>query len=185
MPALPLIFADASPIDNLRDIGTQTGFSLQHVLSQAIAFLIVAWVLKKFAYGPVMIILEQRRKAIEESLANADRIKKELAEATADRAGIIKKANEQAQAIIAEAQAAANTVADRRAQEASAQAEEIIRKAHEASVLERDRLMTELKREVGALVIETTRKVAGKVLTSDDQARLTSETVSQLNAAQN
>jgi F-type H+-transporting ATPase subunit b len=66
-----------------------------------------------------------------------------------------------------------------------AQAQEIIRKAHEASALDRDRLMAELKQHVGELVIQTTQKVAGKVLTPDDQSRLNSEAIRQINAPNN
>ena len=115
----------------------------------------------------------------------SDRIKQELADAESTRLSIIQKANEQANAIIAEAQRSANIRAERRAREAAAQADDIIRKAHEAAVLDRDRLLAELKRHVGSLVIQTTEKVTGKVLTPDDQARLNSETVREINAANN
>ncbi len=179
------IFADTGPIDNLRQIGEQTGFSLPHLFSQAVAFLIVCASLTYFAYKPVRNILEERRQTIEQAMANADRIKKELADAEASRLDIIRKANEQADAIIAQAQKGAAIQTERRLQEATVQAQEILRKAHEAGVLDRDRLMGELKRQVGALVIQTTEKIAGKVLTSDDQARLNDETLHQLSAGNN
>ena len=163
------IFAQASaesagPIENLRQIGEQTGFSLPHLISQAIAFLIVAAGLTYFAYNPVRNILEERRKAIEQGIADADRSKKELADAQEARRKVLQKANEQAETIIAEAHKAATIRAEQRTREATAQAEDIIRKAHEAAALDRDKLMAELKREIGSLVIQTTSKVAGKVL---------------------
>ena len=67
-------------------------------------------------------------------------------------------------------------------QKAIAQAEQIISKAREATVLERQRMLIELKREVGALVVQTTGLVAGKVLTAEDQQRLVEETRRQLAA---
>ena len=179
------ILAQAGPIDNLKDIGLKTGFSYQHLLSQIIAFLIVAGVLQKFAYKPVREILEQRRKTIEEGMLNAEKIRKELSEAEASRLQIIQKANEQANAIIADAEKSAALRGEQRTQEATRQAEEIVKKAREAAVLERDRLLADLKREVGNLVVLTTGKVAGKVLNADDQARLNAETTSQLTAANN
>ena len=181
LSSLPL----ADIIDNFRSIGADTGFTLPQFISQIIAVSILFYALHRLAWKPVRTILERRRETIEESMANAEKIKKELAEAEAARLSLIQKANEQANAIIAEGQRSANVRAERRAREAAAQADDIIRKAHEASVLDRDRLLAELKRHVGSLVIQTTEKVAGKVLTPEDQARLNSETVREINAANN
>jgi F-type H+-transporting ATPase subunit b len=175
----------ANIIDNLRDVGAQTGFTLQQFIAQCIAFIVLCAVLQKFAWKPVATILIQRRKTIEESMANAEKIKGELADAEASRIKVIQKANEQANTIIAEAQKSAAILAERLAKEATAQAQDIVRKAHEASVLERDRLLAELKRDIGSLVVQTTEKIAGKVLTSDDQARLNNETLRHLGAGNN
>jgi len=179
-----LIFA-ATPLDNLRDVGQMTGFSVQQFLSQLLVFLIVCALLWLFAYKPVFVMLDLRRKTIADAMDNAEQVKKELADAEAARLSILQKANEQANILIADAQKAAAVVTERRTREASAQAEDIIRKAHEASVLERDRLLAELKREIGALVVQTTEKIAGKVLTTEDQQRLNNETLHELNAPNN
>lgn len=181
MPTLPL----ASIIDNLQVVGTQTGFNLPQFIAQCIAFTVLSVVLWIFAWKPVRTILEERRKTIEESMANADKIKSQLADAEATRLSIIQKANEKANLIIAEAEKSAAIVTEQRAKEATRQAEDIIKNAHEAAVLDRNRLMAELKRQVGELVIQTTQKVAGKVLTADDQARLNNETLRQLGANNN
>ncbi len=184
IPHLPL--ADLNDIKtNFENVGLQTGFSLQQFLVQCFVVTVLFLVLRKFAWQPVRTILEQRRTAIEESMANAQKIKKELADAEATRLSIIQKATEQASAIVAAAEKAAVSRGEVRTQEATRQAEEIVKKAHEASVLDRNRLMAELKQQVGALVIQTTEKVAGKVLSSDDQTRLNSETLRQLSATQN
>jgi len=179
--SLPL----ASIIDNLQAAGTSTGWNSGQFTAQTIAVIVLFLVLNQFAWKPVRTILEQRRNTIEESMANAEKIKKELADAETSRMAIIQKANEQATVIIGEAQKSAAILAERKAQEATVQAEDIIRKAREASILERNRLMADLKREVGALVVQTTEKVAGKVLTADDQTRLNSETLRQLGAGNN
>ena len=175
----------ADIVDNFKDIGTQTGFSLPQFIAQCVAATILFIILQKFAWQPVRSILEQRRKTIEEAMANAEKMKLKLADAETARLAILQKANEQANGIIAEAEKAAVARGELRTQEASRQAEDIIKKAHEAAVLDRDRLLTELKQHVGSLVIQTTEKVTGKVLTSDDQARLNSETLHQLSANNN
>jgi len=179
--SLPL----ADIIQNLQDAGTLTGWNTQQFFSQCFAVTVLFVVLWIFAWKPVRTVLEQRRKTIEDAMANAEQIKKELSEAEASRLAIIQKANEQANAIIAEAEKSAAFRGEQRTQEATRQAQDIIKKAHEAAVLERDRLLAELKRDVGALVIQTTEKVAGKVLSAEDQSRLNSETTRQINANNN
>jgi len=181
-----LPFANLSDIaSNFENVGLKTGFTLQQFISQCVAVTILFVVMYQFAWKKVLVILEERRKTIEQSLANADKIKKELSDAESTRLSIIQKANEQATKIIAEAEKSAAAVGERRTQEAQRQAEDIIKNAHEASVLDRNRLMAELKAQIGALVIQTTEKVAGKVLTPADQARLKDETLQQVEARNN
>ena len=182
MPTLHLPLADI--IQNFQDIGTQTGFTAPQFLSQCVAVIVLFTLLQQLAWKPVRTI-EQRRKTIEESMANADRIKKQLADAETTRLQIIQQANEKATGIIAEAEKSAAIVTEQRAREATRQAEDIIKNAHEAAVLDKNRLMGELKRHLGELVIQTTEKVAGKVLSADDQARLNNDTLSQLGASNN
>jgi len=77
--------------------------------------------------------------------------------------------------MIEEARSSASHLADRKQQEAITAAEQILAKAREASAIEHERTMTQLKRELGRLVVDTTAKVTGKVLTPDDQRRLQEE----------
>jgi F-type H+-transporting ATPase subunit b len=125
-------------------------------------------------------MLEERRKKIEEGQLNAQKIKQQLAEAEKRYAEILAKANMEAQKLIDQARESASHVADRKTQEAVAAAEQIIAKAQEAAALEHERSMAQLKRELGHLVVETTAKVTGKVLTPDDQRRLQEEAARQL-----
>ena len=77
--------------------------------------------------------------------------------------------------MIDEARASAAHLAERKQQEAIAAAEQILAKAREASAIEHERTMAQLKRELGRLVVDTTAKVTGKVLTPEDQRRLQEE----------
>ena len=151
-------------------------------ISQCIAFLIVAFLLKRFAYQPVLEMLEQRRQKIAESMENADKIKAELAETQAERDKVMAEANARAEKLIADAKEAAKQVGEAEGQRAVKQAEEIIRKAREATEADRERMLSELKTEIGRLVVETTAKVSGKVLTAEDQQRLIDETNKELAA---
>src|SRR5438034_1759 len=85
-----------------------------------------------------------------------------------------------AQRMIDEARESSAHLAERKQQEAIAAAEQILVKAREASAIEHEGTMESLKRELGRLVVDTTAKVTGKVLTSEDQQRLQEETARQL-----
>ena len=92
------------------------------------------------------------------------------------------QADAQATKLIEEAHAAAARVQEQETQKAIAAAEQIIVKAREAATQDHARMLAELKREVGRLVVQTTATVTGKVLTADDQRRLAEETARRLAA---
>src|ERR1700730_13405623 len=176
----PTFFAAGSFADTIRDTAETFGWNWQLFLSQVISFFIVAFLLRRFAYKPILAVLEDRRRRIEEGLINADKIKKELAEAEKRYQEIVAKANAAAQKMIDEARESSAHLAERKQQEAIAAAEQIIAKARESAALEHERTMESMKRELGRLVVETTAKVTGKVLTSEDQKRLQEEAARQV-----
>ena len=166
----------------LVDIPNQFGLNAWGFVCQVIRFSIGAFVLWKFAYHPILTVLEERRKRIEDGLANAARVEQKLAEAQAGAAAIIAKANDAAGVLIEEARAAAKQVSEKENQRAVQQAGEIIQKAREAGEAEQKRLMAELKKELSRLIVETTARVTGKVLTAGDQKKITEEATRELAA---
>ena len=156
------------------------GLNWPAFLAQVLAFSIVLWVLKTYAFGPIINVLEERRRRIAEGQANADKIKQQLAESEVRYREMLDKANTQAQKLIEEARQSGEAVRQRTVEEAGAEAQRVSARAREQTMLEHDRVLSEVKRELGRLVIETTAKVTGKVLTSEDQQRLGEETVRQL-----
>ena len=152
------------------------------LVAQAVNFGIVLFILWKFAYRPVLAMLEQRRQKIAESISNAEKIKTELARTEAARQDVLSQANIQANKLIEEARAAAARVQEQETQKAIAAAEQIIVKAREAAAQDHARMLAELKREVGRLVVQTTATVTGKVLTPEDQRRIAEETAKQVAA---
>ena len=152
------------------------------LLAQTISFSLVFFVLWRFAYRPIFAMLEARRQKIAEAMANTDKIKAELAKTQADRKAVLAQAGDQANELIEQARTAAARVREVETQKALAAAEQIVTKAREAAAQDHARMLAELKREVGRLVVQTTATVTGKVLTADDQKRLAEETEKQLTA---
>src|SRR5215469_5810178 len=175
-----ILLAEASTGNPITDIAREFGVDWQHLLAQVLSFSIVCLLLYLFAYKRVLAMLEERRQRIAEGLANAEKIKGELARTEAQRQEVLAQANAQATKLIEEARAAAARVQAQETQKAIAAAEQIILKAREAAAQEHDRMLEELKREVGRLVVQTTTLVIGKTLTADDQRRLAEETAKQI-----
>ena len=159
------------------------GVDWPHLVAQIISFCIVCVLLQRFAYKPVLNMLEERRKRIAQSIEDSAKIKADLAQAELRRQEILAQADSQATKLIEDARAAAEQVEQVETQKAIRAAEGIIAKAREEAGQEHARMLADLKREVGRLVVQTTATVAGKVLTDEDQRRLAEETERQLSAA--
>lgn len=158
------------------------GIQWTKLIPQLLNFGIVLFVLWKWAYKPVFNMLDARQKKIAESVENADKIKAELALTESERQRILTEAGDKANKLIEQAREAANRVREVETQKAIAAAEQIIIKAREAAAQDHARMLAELKREVGRLVVQTTATVTGKILTPEDQKRLAQETEKQLAA---
>ena len=174
------MFAAAASGNPIGEIAEQFGVTWQLLISQVILFAIVAWAMKKFAYAPLLAMLEERKTRIAESMANADRIKTELASAQAKAQEVVGQAAQQATKIVEEARAAGSREVEKASQQAIATANQIIAKAKEANEAELVRMKNELRKEMGRLVVQTSSRVTGNILTSEQQTRLAEDAAKQL-----
>src|SRR5207247_11125431 len=153
-------------------IVTTVGVDWPHVLAQVTSFCIVCFILYRFAYRPVLKMLEVRRQQIALGLANAEQITAELARPEAQRHEVMAQANAEATKFIDEARAAAARVLERETQKAIVAANQSTITAGEAAGRGHERKLAELKREVGRLVMLGTTAVAGQILQSADHSRV-------------
>ena len=169
-------------MDVITQIFSNFGVTWPKFIAQVILFLLVYWVLNKYAFGPVLKMLTERRRRIEEGQHNAERIKKQLAEAELRYQEVLRKANEDATRLLEEARTSSDAISQKQLQQAIKDAEGIIAKAQDTIVQERNKMVSEVKKEMVDLVVKTTAKVVGKVITPEDQRRLSEETAKQLAA---
>lgn len=179
---MPLFAAAVESENPAAAVARQFGWEPRLFISQVILFLIVAFVLAKFAYKPLLAMLDLRRKQISESLENAEKTRQELAKAQVKAQDIITQANNAGNKLIEEARSSAAKVLEQETQKAIATANDIVTKARQASEAELVRMKAELRKEVGRLVVATSAKVTGNILTPDQQNRLAEETSRQLAA---
>jgi len=164
----------------IESIARTFGVDWPHLIAQATSFAIVCVVLYVFAYKPILRMLQARREQIAGGLANAEKIKAELARIDAERIAVLARADAEGQQLIEEARAAAARVGAEETRKATADAELVLARAHEAAERDRALSVAEARREIGRLVVLTTAAVTGKILTAEDERRLAEETASQL-----
>jgi F-type H+-transporting ATPase subunit b len=174
------LLLESESAGQIQQIAETFGVDWPHLLAQMISFSIVCILLQRFAYKPVLKMLGQRQQQIADGVADREQSKSELVRAEAKCHEIIMQANAQAKLLIDEARKSAARLQQQEARRAIAAAEQIVVKARESAAQEHARMLAELKREVGQLVIQTAANAMGKVLTMEDQRRMVVETSERL-----
>ena len=182
MSVLALMLQQETGGGPVEKIATTFGVDWPHLTAQFISFAIVCAALYWLAYQPVLRMLEARRQQIALGQANAEKINAALANIESQRKSVLADAQAHSQQLIAEARDIAKRLQEQAAQRSIVTAEQILAKAREAAEQEHARMLAELRREVGRLVVQTTTAVVGKVLTPDDERRLAEETARELSA---
>lgn len=155
-------------MDFLKDFGVNPIL----LAAQVVNFFLLLLILKKFLYGPILKVLFERRKKIEDSLKNAEEIEKRLLETNEKIDKMLLKASSHAQKIVDEAKKAGVQIIEEARQKAAKDAENIIKKAVEVGRLEVERMMVEARAQLLDLAVALFHKVTGKVITNDDQKKL-------------
>jgi F-type H+-transporting ATPase subunit b len=144
-----------------------------------ITFLIVLWALRRFAFGPIQRLIDQRRDRIREALDEADKARseaRELRELTQKEREQAKLEREQ---ILDEARHQSQRLAEQARERADADLKEALEKNREELAAENQRLREQIRRDVVELTLYASEKVTGKVLDQDDQRRLIEETIEE------
>ena len=178
-----IVLAATDPGGQVQQIANTFGVDWPHLVAQIISFSIVCVLLHRYAYKPVLRMLEERRQQIADGIADREKIRVELSRAEDERRHIMQRADNKATQIVEEAHASAARLLEKEMQKAVSAAEQVIAKSREAALQEHDRMLAELKREIGVLVVQATATVTRKILTPEDQRRMAEETVNQLSRA--
>ena len=163
-------------------VAKKFGVTWPTLIAQMVNFLLVTFVLYKFAIKPILATYDERQKKIADGLQYAEEMKEQLLEAEKDRLEKIKEAVEEAQKILGDARDQSKAMLEQKIQEATAQAEGLIRKAGEATELERQKMLAEVKSEVARLVVETTARVLDKELSLEDKERYSNAAAENLSS---
>ena len=160
----------AGSTDGITKITQDFGISLPNIIAQILSFSVVAFLLWKFAFKPVLVTLDERQQKIAAGLGFAEEMKAQLAATQQQTEASLKEAQQKAQAIVAETQKSSKEFADKQQKEAVEKAAALIAKAQEAIELEKKKMLAEARTEIARLVVATTERVLAKKLTEADRA---------------
>jgi len=166
--------------NKLTMITEKFGVELPTLFAQMVNFCLVAFVLYKFAVKPIAATLDDRQRKIADGLQYAEEMKTQLAEAERERAEKIKEATLEAQRILVESREQSKQMIEHKTQEAAAQAEAIIRKASEATELQRQKMLTDVRQEVARLVVLTSSKVLSRELSATEKQTFADSAATEL-----
>ena len=124
-----------------------------------VAFLIVFFILKKFAWPAIVGGLKKREETIAESLATAEKVKAEMAQMKNDNEALLASAREERAKLLKEARETKDKIINESKEQAKMEANKIIVEAQAAINSQKMAALTEVKNQVGKLVLETTEKV--------------------------
>ena len=148
--------------------------------AQVVNFIVLLFIFKKLLYKPILKVLDERKKKIEESLKNAEEIEAKLQETNEKIDKMLAKALDEGQKIREESKKEASVYLEDVKQNASKLSQEIIKKGEEALRVEKEKMQTELRVEFSEIVAAALQKVTGKVLSKKDQKDMIEKSIKGL-----
>jgi F-type H+-transporting ATPase subunit b len=145
-----------------------------------VCFAITFFVLRKYAFGPVQRIIDERRKRIREALQEADNARNEARSLLEEHRALMQAARGDAEQILAEARRIAESQRVRMRDELEADRQRRIEETTKQIEAETRRALEQIRAEVAELALEATSKVTGKVLTDEDHRRLIEDAIGEL-----
>ena len=148
---------------------TTLGIDGYAFLWHTLNFIVLIGLLYKVLYAPVVGLLDERTKRIEESLAAAERAQAEVAQADRERDELLTNARREIQDMMTTAQQVAERIQSDARTSAQAESQRIIETARQEAEAERAQAMAELRREVASLAVQAAERIISRNL--DDQAQ--------------
>jgi F-type H+-transporting ATPase subunit b len=145
-----------------------------------ICFAIAFFVLRKFAFGPIQGVIDERRKRILEALEEADKSRAEARRLLEEHRALVGEARADAEEILAEARKVAEAQRDRMKEETETERQRRLAETSRQIEAETRRALEQIRGEVADLTLLATAKVTGKALDESDHRRLIDEAISEL-----
>jgi F-type H+-transporting ATPase subunit b len=149
------------------DVLNTLGINARDFIWHTINFLILLFLLSKFLYRPIVSMLDERSRRIQESLEAAERAQADVARADREREELLATTRREIGEMMAQAQSAAERIQSEARSTAQQEAQRIVETARQEADAERAQAMAELRREVASLAVSAAERVISRSL--DDQ----------------
>ena len=156
--------------------------TLGTILAQMLNFFILVWILARFAYKPLVSMMQERKERIAKDLADAQAARHEAEQFKADYAAQIANARQEAQQIVEKAVQQAEATTREQLAAAREQIEREKERARQDIVNERDRAMNNLRNEVISLSVAMATKVVAKDMDSETNTKLIEDAIAKLDS---
>jgi len=145
-----------------------------------LTFLVLLWLLAKFAWRPLLQALEARQQLIQKSLEDAQAARRELERVSQESAQILRESRVQAEAIIAQSRSDAERLREEMKQKAKAESDTIVRNAERQIQLETGRALQQIRHEAADLSVLIASKLIQRNLSKEDNERLIDDALAQV-----
>jgi F-type H+-transporting ATPase subunit b len=145
-----------------------------------VCFLVTFFVLRKFAFGAIQKIIDERRQRIREALAEADQARSEARSMLEEHRAMMAQARGQAEEILSEARRVAESQQKRQRDELEVDRQRRLEETERQIQAETQRALALIRAEVADLTVVATQKVTGKVLDQQDHKRLIEDAIREL-----
>jgi F-type H+-transporting ATPase subunit b len=145
-----------------------------------ISFAILFFLLKRFAFPPILEILEERENKIRSEISDAEKLRQEAEGIKADLGRELKSAHEKAQVIIQMAGDESKKIQDKSINETQVKVRQMLSDAEQEIEITRNKLMNEIRGYTAALTMASTEKILKKALSDDDKKRLIDESIAEV-----
>ena len=156
--------------------------TLGTILAQMLNFFILVWILARFAYKPLVSMMQERKERIAKDLADAQAARNEAEQFKADYAAQIANVRQEAQQIVEKAVQQAEATTREQLAAAREQIEREKERARQDIVNERDRAMNNLRNEVISLSVAMATKVVAKDMDSETNTKLIEDAIAKLDS---
>lgn len=159
------------------------GIDVGVLIAQMVNFLVVLLILWKFAYKPILGMLRKRTETIEASLANAEKVQKELAEASEMKTNIVRDAKREASQILSSAIADAENAKRALVEETQAELERLKNETHAELLEKKNALISDARNEIATIVVTATEKIIQQRITPKESYERITESLTHIDSA--
>jgi F-type H+-transporting ATPase subunit b len=159
----------------MNEILSAFGVDWPSLLAQVVNFAILVFILSKFVYRPMLKIIDERRSIIASSLKKAEEIDRRRELLDADRVKILRKADEEAGALLARAKTEAEAMRTEIEAAAKAQASSIVAKGLQQLQIERTHMMKEIQEKLARTIVQSAEKILRREFSKEDQENFEDE----------